>query len=82
MRLQQKRKNANESANADLDKTVAQRDLAFYNKFRDIPVSLFGGNSGEGVTPHSGKLERSRRDYPNEYDGLLGVIPSKKKSDE
>ncbi len=42
MRLQQERKNANESANADLDKTVAQRDLAFYNKFRDIPVSLFG----------------------------------------
>ncbi|WP_085816781.1 hypothetical protein, partial [Enterococcus faecium] len=42
VRLQQERKNANESANADLDKTVAQRDLAFYNKFRDIPVSLFG----------------------------------------
>lgn len=77
MRLQQERKNANESANADLDKTVAQRDLAFYNKFRDIPVSLFGVIR-EGVTPHSGKLERSRRDYPNEYDGLLGVIPSKK----
>ena len=37
---------------------------------------------GKELPPHSGKLERSRRDYPNEYDGLLGVIPSKKKSDE
>ena len=62
VRLQRSEKNANGSANADLIKMLSERFSFFIIKLGISRCHSLGVIQGKELPPHSGKLERSRRE--------------------